>query len=280
MAEDDSHEKQIRSLATSLIKRHQKHIQDVIREREIAYYQGEGVICPVCGSYFREFAPVYRGKVSGDQSANIEIVAQHARCPGCQSQQRQRLLWKYLHEKSQLFDGQNKSVMEVAPELPFFQLFSQLDYIQYVPCDKYPQHLKYADFPGMIFEADLCALSMPASGFDLILCSHVLEHVTDDHQALRELFRVLKPNGQLLIQAPVSYDLEITLEDSGNTTPELRETLFGQKDHVRRYGRDIATRIQRAGFFVTAFGCRENYTPEEIIRFGLDPWEKIYQCTR
>lgn len=280
MSEDDSHEKQIRSIATSLIKRHQRHIQDVIREREIAYYQGNGVFCPVCCNPFRAFAPVYRGRISGDQQEKIEVQAENARCPDCHSHQRHRLLWKYLHEKSQVFDGQRKSLLEIAPELPFFRKFSQLVYIQYNPCDKYPQQLKYADYPGMIFEADLCELPMPENHFDMILCSHVLEHVMDDQVALRELFRVLKPGGLLLIQAPVSYDLKSTLEDTGNSTAELREKLFGQHDHYRRYGADILEHIQQAGFAVTPFDCRENYTPAEITRFGLDPWEKIYQCTK
>ncbi len=280
MEEPDSHERQIRAVAASLVKRHQKHIQQMIREREIAQHQGEGVICPVCGSHFREFAPVYQSKAYADEKANIEVVAEQARCPDCDSQQRQRLLWKFLHEKSQLFDGHKKSIMEVAPELPFFKHFSKLEHIRYFPCDKYPQHLKYADFPGQIIKADLCALPWPDFSFDLILCSHVLEHVSDDHLALREIYRVLKPGGLLLIQAPVSYNLETTLDDAGNSTPEQREKLFGQHDHYRRYGRDIANRIQRAGFSLTAFDCRENYTPEEIARFGLDPWEKIYQCTK
>ncbi|HRZ43231.1 MAG TPA: class I SAM-dependent methyltransferase [Bacteroidales bacterium] len=280
MEDSDPHEQQIRTAAASLVRRHQKQIQQVIREREIAQYQGEGVICPVCGSHFSEFAPVYQGRLPGDQAGNVRVLADHARCPNCQSQQRQRLLWLYLHKKLQLFDGQHKSVLEIAPELPFFRLFSQSDSIDYYPCDKFPQQLKYTDFPGDIVEADLCALPWPDSVFDMILCSHVLEHVTDDHQALRELYRVLKSTGLLLIQAPVSYDLESTLEDSGNSTPEQRETLYGQQDHYRRYGRDIEKRIQRAGFSADTFDCRKNYTPDEIILFGLDPWEKIYLCTK
>lgn len=38
--------------------------------------------------------------------------------------------------------------------------------------------------------------------FDFIICSEVVEHLTDDYKALLELRRVLKPNGVLIITVP------------------------------------------------------------------------------
>jgi SAM-dependent methyltransferase len=39
--------------------------------------------------------------------------------------------------------------------------------------------------------------------FDLVLHSEVLEHIDDDRKVLSELFRVLKPEGRLIISVPV-----------------------------------------------------------------------------
>ena len=45
-----------------------------------------------------------------------------------------------------------------------------------------------------IVQADLLQLPFEDNEFDLVLCSHVLEHIPQDEACLRELKRVLKPN--------------------------------------------------------------------------------------
>ncbi|HAZ24000.1 MAG TPA: SAM-dependent methyltransferase, partial [Algoriphagus sp.] len=37
------------------------------------------------------------------------------------------------------------------------------------------------------------------------------------------------------------------LEDSSITDPAEREKLFGQRDHVRKFGKDYAERLRRSG---------------------------------
>lgn len=51
------------------------------------------------------------------------------------------------------------------------------------------------------------ALNLPCAdhSFDLIICSEVLEHIHDYRRALREMHRVLKPCGQLVISVPRSW---------------------------------------------------------------------------
>jgi len=68
--------------------------------------------------------------------------------------------------------------------------------------------------------------------FDIILCNHVLEHIHDDQSALKEMERVLSPEGTLILGVPnegsewwqLAYDLE----------PNLREIT----DHVHFYTAD------------------------------------------
>ena len=50
-------------------------------------------------------------------------------------------------------------------------------------------------------------LPFPDSTFDVIVSLDYLEHVHDDAAALKELFRVLKPGGQLLISTPTTGPL-------------------------------------------------------------------------
>ena len=49
---------------------------------------------------------------------------------------------------------------------------------------------------------DLQKLDEPDSGFDVVLLNEVLEHVPDDFKALREVYRVLKPGGRVIVFSP------------------------------------------------------------------------------
>jgi len=50
--------------------------------------------------------------------------------------------------------------------------------------------------------SDITAIPVPDASFDAVMCTEVLEHVPDPVAALKELNRVLKPGGYLLITAP------------------------------------------------------------------------------
>ncbi len=47
---------------------------------------------------------------------------------------------------------------------------------------------------------------IPDSGFDVVLCTQVLEHVVDVEHTVDELVRALKPGGRLLVTAPFIYN--------------------------------------------------------------------------
>jgi len=95
---------------------------------------------------------------------------------------------------------------------------------------------------------DITKIQYPDNSFDAILCHHVLEHIPDYRKALEELFRVLKPGGWAIIQVPIEPDRKETYQDESVTSPSERERLFGQADHVRKYGRDFILRLHHAGF--------------------------------
>jgi SAM-dependent methyltransferase len=57
--------------------------------------------------------------------------------------------------------------------------------------------------PGVTYIADVRAMPMvPTDGYDTVLCSEVLEHVSDPERALTELHRVLRPGGTLVLSVP------------------------------------------------------------------------------
>ena len=58
-----------------------------------------------------------------------------------------------------------------------------------------------SSLPNAHFEVDsLRNLPFPSGSFDFIYCNSVLEHVKDWKQALREMYRVVKPGGEVLVR--------------------------------------------------------------------------------
>lgn len=126
---------------------------------------------------------------------------------------------------------------------------------------------------------DITQLPFGENYFDLIICYHVLEHVTDDKKAMKELFRVLKSGGVALLQVPFSENE--TMEDASVTNPEERKKLFGQEDHVRYYGRrDFVSRLQQTGFKVEEVKYAQTLGEEKIKRYQLDRKEIIFKCEK
>ena len=49
------------------------------------------------------------------------------------------------------------------------------------------------------------SLKFKDNSFDTILCTEVIEHIDDPFKVLNEIYRVLKPNGILILTAPFSF---------------------------------------------------------------------------
>jgi SAM-dependent methyltransferase len=126
---------------------------------------------------------------------------------------------------------------------------------------------------------DITNIQYPAKTFDVILCSHVLEHVIDDKGAIREIFRVLKDNGWAILLVPISSDR--TFENPSISSPADRIKIFGQQDHVRRYGPDYVDRLREAGFNVEIFKVNDLVQGGDVEKMGLNSSSgEIFYCTK
>jgi len=90
-------------------------------------------------------------------------------------------------------------------------------------------------------EADIASMPFADESFDAAICSSVLYHewVADVGRALREIRRVLRPNGVLLINVPAFQFLHSAHDDAVMTArrfrkPELRELLVKNGFAIRR----------------------------------------------
>ena len=115
---------------------------------------------------------------------------------------------------------------------------------------------------------------------DVIICNHVLEHIIDDRKAMSELFRVLRPWGFYILQVPIYKDAKETFEDFSIISSKEREKYFGQKDHVRVYGKDYKRRLESAGFKIELYDIKKDLSIKEIKILGLNQEEILYVCQK
>lgn len=221
------------------------------------FYRGKNYNCPVCNHSYRKFLPY--GRI---------VSRQNALCPGCLSLERHRLIWLYLKEDTDFFTS-SKKVLHIAPEPCFLDRFKQLTNLEYVTAD--------LESPLADVKMDIHEMPFDDNSFDVVICNHVLEHVEDDIKALSEIYRVLKNGGWAILQVPFFYPLpNTTINDPTITDPIEREKLFGQDDHVRKYGKDYAERISSVGFKVKEENFVSTFNEDELISYGLPPNEIVY----
>lgn len=219
-------------------------------------FAGRRRYCVVCDRYTSMFIP------------HGIALRFNARCPLCGSLERHRLTWLlYLR----LF-GQNPLIklLHFAPEPCLRARFLRILGRNYLSADLTPRR-------AMIVQ-DLTALTLPDRAFHAICCNHVLEHIPEDHLALRELYRVLAPGGIALVQVPLRDGP--TIEDASVTDPFEREKRFGQHDHVRVYGRDLVDRCEAAGFEVDRLNWADLCRQRCAVGFGIESTDCVFVLRR
>ena len=205
--------------------------------------------CYICGKNFYKYMSVYNDAWYRDQMAKNGINFNFTemtynkmedRCPYCHAIDRTRFIMIYIQKNYRA--KRNVKMLYFAPE------WSGVDFLQRkmknIEVDTDDLYEDMADYHFDIQNLE----EIEDETYDLILCSHVLEHVEDDKAALKELHRVLKEGGEALILVPLDLKRVWFDEEMGLSEHENWER-FGQGDHVRRYThKEIVKRIKQAGF--------------------------------
>ena len=227
-------------------------------------WRGSKYTCPFCGHSFHKFLPIgFKFKVLKEKKIVGGGYRKNAICPFCSSSDRERLVYIFLKSNNLL--KPRMRIFHVAPERNLQKKISEagMEYFS-------------AGLSNSLanIRMDIQNIKFPSNYFDAIICIHVLEHIVHDEKAMRELYRVLKPEGWAILQVPYSPIMENTFENPLITGPKEREKVFGQADHVRIYGRDYQKRLQSVGFSVK----QEKADVNSIKNFALNPDEIIFFC--
>jgi SAM-dependent methyltransferase len=262
------------SLAYVTLKEWQK---DLRRKFNLAKYRGTDFCCPVCGvelsafvgagSYVRMVqAHGYIYPLDAIETFNVTAYS----CPSCDASDRERLYALYLDRVFATHDPARRCrLLEFAPSFGLSRRLRRTPFVDYRSADLYRNNVDD--------RIDITDMRAYAGGsFDIVLCSHVLEHVPDDRRAMRELYRVLRPDGFAIVMVPLVHGVDETNEDPAIDAPALRWKYFGSDDHVRQYGRrDFADRLTAAGFTVERLGV-DFFGSEAFRRAGIAADSVLY----
>lgn len=229
-----------------------------IRPFLVLCLKGNRFTDPIDGKSFQKFLPY------GYENKRENVLS-----PSTLSLERHRLLWLYLKNETDFFINPKK-VLHFAPEQAFYKRFKKQKNLDYTTTD--------LNSPLADVKADICNLPFKDEEFDVILCNHVLEHIPDDTQAMKELYRVMKKGGMGIFQIPQDLSREKTFEDDSITDRKERAKIFGQYDHVRIYGRDYFDKLRSVGFTVIEEDYTQKISPELVDKYRLAKGEIIPVC--
>ena len=203
--------------------------------------------CPVCqGTRFRAF----NGR-------------SNAQCEQCGALERGRYQWMVLNRKFPNLEG--KVVAHFAPERFFMDRLGQRADIAYRAFDLHPEHYRHDHVE--VQQLDLCSglSSLPPASFDLLLHSHVLEHLPCDvGQVLRQMVALLRPGGSMMFTVPIDADYAKEGVDEATTDAE-REMRRRQGEHLRVFGRfDFVPWLRQILGADCLVKQRDLFTPEEL----------------
>ncbi|HEU0131611.1 MAG TPA: methyltransferase domain-containing protein [Mycobacteriales bacterium] len=202
-----------------------------------------GVRCVVCTWEGEAFTP--------------PMHCERAICPSCGAIGRDRWLFHCLVSRVPV--TRETRLLETSPRLGGEYRDAMKQRLEYLSSD-YDLRAHKADIA-----LDLQDMALPDASLDVIMTSHVLEHVPDTDAALREVFRVLKPGGSVILLVPVPQ---------GETAPPTEPEFHGDMTPVFwRFGLDLTDRLRSHGF-ETDLLCTEEFRRHVLAN---DPeWPELF----
>jgi len=180
-------------------------------------------------------------------TANGDRILFNSICPNCSSRKRHRGLNELYNNILKDFDS--PKILHFAPEPVFYKLFHPFEYLTA------DLELKDVDL-----KLDIENIEYDNDSFDFIICNHVLEHVSNDYNAIKELYRILKYDGIAIITVPGNWRRE-----------EIIEYNFPDDNgHYRDYGLNFASVLENI-FSVIEYIDLYKYNEIYHLPIGLTP---------
>ncbi|MBU4486970.1 MAG: class I SAM-dependent methyltransferase [Candidatus Delongbacteria bacterium] len=187
------------------------------------YYSGSDIFCPFCPGFFKLI------KYRFFDSPVLD-------CPVCSSTIDERTILLFLQTKTGMMSGELK-ILIIAEEGRI------TDYFKNFPNTEIKIYSETGDFS---IRDNSLKNKYTDESFGLIVCNYILEKLPEYKSVIKELKRILKPEGLLMLQANLDYKNEKTVE-MPLTHYKDRFMMYGIPGNYRRFGMDYADIIKSYG---------------------------------
>ncbi len=205
----------------------------------------------------------------GTVGSDLSVYA----CPHCSCNDRDRHLWMYMMAAGLPEQLGGARILHLAPELSLEPRLLACKPAEYVRGDLFPAR-------AGIQRVDAESIDFEDGRFDLIVANHLLEHVSHPERALAEFARCLAPGGVLIAQTPYAPSLKHTFEVDAPPSEEFARIYYGQVDHVRLFGRDIAELFSGAGLVGSLISHTQMLGEFDAIEFGCNRHEPFFAFSK
>lgn len=163
-------------------------------------------------------------------------------------------------------------VLDVGAGLGNYLLITKqlIPHASYFACDlcRSLAHDELSDVSFQSCDFDVQKLPYPDDSFDHINCMHVIEHLHNPIDFLKECYRVLRPNGTLYIEAP---DVRLTFVPHIPFLTGKQGVLnfWDDPTHIRPYSCPSLMKITSMAQFTETVDCFYIYRLAHLLAFPL-----------
>ena len=189
------------------------------------------------------------------------------RCSKCNSLERTRIMALFL-QYHQAIRAKSR-VLHIAPEKGLAEYLYSIAGNNCTFVDLQPEKFPYLK---NIKKLDLCCDldDIPSQSFDLIIHSHVMEHVPCNYTyVLYQLHRIMSTDANMVCSIPFLsgyYDCCA----SPKLSDKDREERFGQHDHVRRFGTtDLNMNIGKIYKLEDEYDITKYFAADTLIKYNI-----------
>lgn len=185
--------------------------------------------CNICGSWVSDMKP---GGGKFEFFRKNEVIGagyrEHVVCPVCGSTDRNRFVDFCIRKYTSIYNDRCY-VLHFAPEYELSKKIRRNTKCSYISGDILKGRAdRIVDIENICFEDN---------SFDYVICNYVLQYV-DDEKAIKEMMRVLKPNGKMILSVPIGVCFDRTIDF-------VNGKRIGQSLHKRIYGMDARKRFEK-----------------------------------
>lgn len=234
--------------------------------------------CYICGNTFNQFIKYHGGTRNIPEfRLRLNLVdsdRDNFGCPYCPAYDRERHLFMFF-DKINFWEQLPKlKILHFAPEKNLSKKIDSYNPIKYIKADFNP-------YQEDTLKIDATNIPYQNDTYNLVICNHVLEHIPDYLTALKEIYRVLKPNGIAILQTPYSKILHRNFEDKNINTDELRYFFYGEKDHYRIFSeQNFFEDLQKTGFALNIIQNKQLFNDEICFYYGVNTEEDLIQVIK